>query len=67
MTIQQLISDMEQYHSDTGYYRPEDVYRLVGDPRKGIGFGLSNLAHADNCGATPHQSSSSETSSSDQT
>ena len=56
MTLQELVESMQQYHAQTGAYRPEDVYRLVGDPRKGIGLGASFEAchpenHAEGCGA----------------
>ena len=40
MTLQQLVDNMQQYHAETGAYRPEDVYRSLGDQRRGIGLCL---------------------------
>lgn len=57
MTLQQLVDDMQEYYAKTGAYRPEDVYRLVGDPRKGIGLSTLGSSEAPGLDAACHAAS----------
>ena len=38
--LKALIQDMNAYHARTGGYKPEDVARVIGDQRKGIGLSV---------------------------
>jgi len=43
------VKDMHEYRARTGVFRPEDIQRLLGDPRKGVGIPVeSELAAAAN-------------------
>lgn len=58
MTLQELVEEMRKYHAKTGAYRPEDVYRLVGDPRKGIGLSFYQAPTGPGCGIGHHTATS---------
>lgn len=42
MPIPQWLKDMHEHYNEHGFYRPEDLERVLGDPTKGVSIPLDN-------------------------
>ena len=41
--VAEWVEDAIRHYQQHGFYRPEDLYRLFGDPVDGVDFGEPNL------------------------